>query len=593
MRRFLTSLFARYMIVFVAALILAFAIEVLAARAWYLQQTHTRLHEAAELLAFQLGPNLKDRDFDAVAALVAGAPAQYPLRMTIILPNGEVVADSDENAAVMHNHGDRPEIQEAARGRVGRAQRFSHTLQRELVYMAVPIHFDSELVGVARTALPLDRVQRRLRGLIAAIGAGTLAGLAFAALLALVLRRQFTQDVLALRKGVERYAGGDLHANLTTSEVTETSGLAAELEDMAKKLDRRIQTAVGQRNELQAVLSGMVEGVIAVDAEQTIMSINPAASAFFGVDRQAVLGRSAQEVIRNADLQRIIQRALSSDASVEGEIRSFGEVERSLHVRATALRNASDKRAGALLVLHDVTQLQRLENVRRDFVANVSHELRTPVTAIKGYVETLLDGAMDNPADARRFLEIVNRHSKRLNDIIEDLLALSRIEQGDREDFDMEVVKLRPILEGALQICLPQAAAKDMEVLLTCDPEIEARLNARLIEQAVVNLLQNAIAYSEPDNRVSLSASYNGEVRIAVKDHGRGIARNHIPRLFERFYRVDKARSRSEGGTGLGLAIVKHILILHHADITVESTPGKGSTFTIVLPAPDPQQTPR
>jgi two-component system phosphate regulon sensor histidine kinase PhoR len=260
--------------------------------------------------------------------------------------------------------------------------------------------------------------------------------------------------------------------------------------------------------------------------------------------------------------------------------------ERFLQTHGTPLRGSDGQTIGALIVVHDVTRLRRLENLRRDFVGNVSHELRTPITAIKGAVETLLAGANESPEDNQRFLEIANRQADRLNAIIEDLLSLSRLERdAESEEIDRTRERLLPILESALQSCSSIAKTRDVDVKLFCSEELEANVNSALLEQAIVNLVDNAIKYSESRKIVTLEGWQEGDhVMIKVQDRGQGIAKEHLPRLFERFYRVDAARSRAIGGTGLGLAIVKHIVQAHDGGVTVHSTPGEGSVFTISLP---------
>jgi two-component system phosphate regulon sensor histidine kinase PhoR len=273
---------------------------------------------------------------------------------------------------------------------------------------------------------------------------------------------------------------------------------------------------------------------------------------------------------------------------VEGDIvLRDTEGERFLQAHGTVLRGAQGQEIGALIVLNDVTRLRRLETLRRDFVANVSHELKTPITAIKGFVETLLDGAVDDPENAQRFLQIITRQADRLNAIIDDLLDLSRIEQ-EAEKGGIPLVRgaLRPVLEAAVQACSLNAREKSLAMVLHCSGELAAQINAPLLEQAVVNLLTNAIKYSEPAGRIVVDACQFGDkVMVKVQDWGCGISPEHLPRLFERFYRVDKARSRKQGGTGLGLAIVKHIVQSHGGEVVVHSTPGQGSTFTLMLPA--------
>ena len=294
-----------------------------------------------------------------------------------------------------------------------------------------------------------------------------------------------------------------------------------------------------------------------------------------------------QEIIRNSDLRRLAELALASEQSVEDDIVLRGHQDRILQVCGTSLRDLKGRSIGAVLVLHDVTHYRHLENVRRDFVANVSHELKTPIASIKGFVETLLDGASENPEDAKRFLRIVAKQADRLNQIIEDLLSLSKIEQSEEQaNLPLEEAGIKDILDAAVNDCLAPAAERRIRINVSCDTDLLANINARLLEQAVVNLLDNAIKYSEPGEEVLITArALANEVLISVTDHGCGIDRDHLPRLFERFYRADKARSRKLGGTGLGLAIVKHIVQAHRGRVSVQSTPGKGSTFTIHLPA--------
>ncbi|HNT36848.1 MAG TPA: ATP-binding protein, partial [bacterium] len=271
---------------------------------------------------------------------------------------------------------------------------------------------------------------------------------------------------------------------------------------------------------------------------------------------------------------------------VEGEIAISGDTERTLLARGTLLQDASGRTVGAVVVFSDVTRLRRLENMRRDFVANVSHELRTPVTSIKGFVETLLDGAINDRDDAQRFLGIIARHADRLNAIIEDLLTLSRIEQEVRRaEIEREVCRLRPILASVIEVCSLRAAEKSIRTELSCEDTLECKMNAPLVEQAVINLVDNAIKYSPSEATVQIAAQQtNDACTISVEDSGCGIPQEHLPRLFERFYRVDKARSRNLGGTGLGLAIVKHIVQAHQGTVSVVSEMGKGSRFTIHIP---------
>jgi two-component system phosphate regulon sensor histidine kinase PhoR len=333
----------------------------------------------------------------------------------------------------------------------------------------------------------------------------------------------------------------------------------------------------------------MIEGVLAIDARQRIVGLNRAAADLLGVDLDGSIRRPLQDVVRNPDLRRFALKAIDCREPVEDDLVLRGPRDRTIRLRGTALRDVSGE-GGAVIVLNDVTDVQRLEHVRRDFVANVSHELKTPVASIKGFVETLLDGAADDPADNRRFLGIIARQADRLAAIIEDLLALSRIEQREGAgNLPVEPTLVADVFAAATADCDARAADRSIRLETDCPDSLQADLNAPLLEQAVINLIDNAIKYSDPGRTVRLSAeSLTGagaaDLVIRVQDQGCGIDAEHLPRLFERFYRVDKARSRKLGGTGLGLSIVKHIVQAHGGRIDVESVPGVGTTFTIRVP---------
>jgi len=357
---------------------------------------------------------------------------------------------------------------------------------------------------------------------------------------------------------------------------------------MAVQLDERFRAIAEQRNEQEAVLSSMVEGVLAVDVDERVTTMNLTAGRLLGIEPHRALGRSIQEVTRNAEIQKFVSDAGRSEDVVESELTLHSPDARILQGHGARIRDSRGRRIGTVVVLNDVTRMRQLETLRRDFVANVSHELKTPITSIKGFVATLLDGAMENPQDARRFLEIVARHADRLSSIIDDLLSLSRIEQEDHEGaLETARAGVRETLQRAIDACASTAAERQIRLELDCSDGLVGVFNARLVEQAVTNLIDNAVKYSEAGSSVAISARRAGHVtEVAVRDHGVGIEAQHLDRLFERFYRVDKARSRKLGGTGLGLAIVKHIALAHGGTAQVASTPGLGSTFTLKIPDP-------
>jgi two-component system phosphate regulon sensor histidine kinase PhoR len=357
------------------------------------------------------------------------------------------------------------------------------------------------------------------------------------------------------------------------------------MNEMAAQLDDRIRTVLRQRNELEAVLSSMLEGVLAVDLHDRVISLNNSAAQLLGVDRTTSIGRTVQEVVRHADLQRFVTKTLASSGPVEEDLTLSVTGERNLKAYGTVLRDSRDEIIGAVFVLNDVTKLRRLEQVRQDFVANVSHELKTPITSIKGFTETLLEAGLDDQKQAREYLSIIARQADRLNAIIEDLLLLSRIEQGDKTSISTENYAVHKVFDEAVKVCQIKAQEKLVKVDVECPDGLKGRFNPPLLEQAIVNLLDNAIKYSESESRVIMRANVKGQdLVLSVQDFGPGMENQHLPRVFERFYRVDKARSRKAGGTGLGLAIVKHIALAHGGRAEVQSVPGSGSEFSLVLP---------
>jgi two-component system phosphate regulon sensor histidine kinase PhoR len=389
-----------------------------------------------------------------------------------------------------------------------------------------------------------------------------------------------------LKEGAEYFIRGDFNYRLPASGIEEIDSLDDSMKDMAQQLHARINTITQQRTEIEAILSSMIEGVIAVDADERIIIMNNAAAKMFGCNPSTVQGLSIQETVRNTHLQQFISETLSAGKPVEKEIRLSSDDESYLFGHGTLIRDIEGKKIGALFVLSDITKLRKLENIRKDFVANVSHEIKTPITAIKGFVDILRDGSEKDEQDIKRFLEIIAKHVNRLEAIIDDLLKLSRIEKdAETEGIQLAESGIRDVLESAVQACEPLADSRGADISLACDDSLTARINSPLLEQAVVNLLDNAIKYSDEKKPVNIEAIQDDrEIRISVLDNGRGIEQEHLPRIFERFYRVDKARSRRLGGTGLGLSIVKHIIQAHGGHVSVTSTPGKGSAFTIHLP---------
>jgi len=585
-RRLLWQLYPSYLLITIISLIAVtwYASESL--KHFFLEQTASDLKVRAGLFEKQVLEYLDPLDEKAIDLLCKKIGKSAAARITIILPSGKVVGDSEKDPAKMDNHVDRPEFIEALNGPSGTSTRYSRTLEKDMMYVGIPITKKNHILAVVRTSVPVNDIDLVLKSMKIKIAFGCLVVAVFAAMLSLFVSRRITRPIEQIKIWAESIARGELRLRPPIAESEEIGALSESLNRMAVELREHIDTVMRQRNEIKAVLSSMVEGVIAVDMEERVISMNHAAAKMFGCDPAEAQGRSIQEVVRNTVLQQFVKNALSSREAVEKEIVLSSDSERFLNGHGTLLRDAAGKQIGALIVLNDVTRLLRLEKIRREFVANVSHEIKTPITAIKGFVETLRDGAVENHEDAERFLKIIGRHVDRLEAIIEDLLSLSRIEQeAGREEIVLDEGRLKDVIETAIQVCEAGAMAKKIEIELSCAEDLLAKIDPPLLEQAVVNLIDNAIKYSNDGGTVRVEAlQRENEIIVSVRDEGCGIEKEHLPRLFERFYRADKARSRQLGGTGLGLAIVKHIAQAHGGRVAVESIPGKGSTFSIHLP---------
>ncbi len=584
-RSLLWQIYPTYVLIVLLSLCAVTWYATRAVRAFYLDRMRVGLTARARLIHDRVLALLERGDYAGVDRIAKRLGQKARTRITVILPDGLVVADTQRDPRTMDNHADRPEVRDALRGRVGSSIRFSYTLRKTMLYVAAPLRRAGRVMAVLRVSVPATDIERALSSIRRNVLLVGLAAAVLAGLLSWGVARHITRPLREIEQGAQRFARGDFARALPIPRSAEVASLVTVLNQMAEQLSERMRIIAQQRDELEALLAAMLEGVLAVDTEERIIVVNRAAAELLEIDGTAARGRHILEVVRNPELERFVMRALESSDPIEADFTLRDDAERFIHARATALHDAQRRRIGALVVLNDLTKLRQLERVRREFVANVSHEIKTPITSIKGAAETLLDAS--NADDVRRFAQIIARQADRLNAIVEDLLTLSRVEQGEEHGtIALRPGRLHEVLEAARKDCELQAADRKIEVKVVCPTDLTARINAPLLEQAVVNLLDNAIKHSEPGSVVHVVAEPSqGHVAVRVVDHGCGIAREHLPRLFERFYRVDKARSRKLGGTGLGLAIVKHIAQAHRGRVSVESEPGQGSTFTIHLPA--------
>lgn len=508
-------------------------------------------------------------------------------RVSVLLPDGRVVGESQTEPKGLDNHLDRPEVRQAALEGVGFNRRYSHTLRVSFAYLARRIEApDGRVLGFLRVAAPTALFDHARRQAAHRLALALVVLLPLAGVAAYGLMRQLTRPLSEMRHAAERFASGDLRTPVRTAHSREMDALADCLNVMAEQLDTRLREVTRQRNETDAILRGMSEGVVATDAQLRVLRMNHSAATIFGADPAQARGAKLIEVARNATLHDALQQALASDAPVEAETTVAGDSGPvSLGIRASRLPDSS----GAVAVLHDTTRVRHLESMRRDFVANVSHELRTPITAIQGFVETLDDGAIDDPHMARRFLATIQRNSERLGRIVEDLLLLSKLDnhtQGGKDLPGRERTRVAPLVQAAVQALEKTAEGRQTRIEVESDTDAVFEVVPGFVQTAIANVIDNAIKYSPVGTTVCVRVRSGTEgVRIDIADQGPGIPPEHRARIFERFYRVDKGRSRELGGTGLGLAIVKHVMNVHGGRVELQSEEGRGSVFSLVFPA--------
>ncbi len=597
-RRLFWRIYATYLIVIVASVagIGGFAFSV--ARDFYLDHTAHELESRAALAREQVVSLVVSGESARLQEAIEQLASASRTRFTVIAgglpgtPLGTILAESEIAPEDLANHADRPEFKDAMRGEVGREVRLSTTLNKQEMYVAIPVKHDGVMLGVVRAATPLATINDALPALYWRIAIGGVIVALLAAIIGFTVSSGISRQMREIRAGAEAFAAGDFSHKLSVPRTEEFAAVAESLNGMAEQLDDDIRTLTHERNEREAVLASMIEGVVAVDTDERVITMNEAAAHLLRADRTAAVGRSVQEVVRNHAFERVVADTLAGGAPVERELTLHGGSRaRTLQASGSLLRSGDDERpVGAVVVLNDVTRLKRLETVRRDFVANVSHELKTPVTSIKGFAETLLEGAADDPLRRDRFLHIISSQAERLIAIVTDLLALSTLEADQEGAVPLEETDVCDVARSAAEVCSVEAKERGVALEVDCDSHVVAPANAPLLEQALVNLIDNAVKYSPEGSHVVVSLEQGDEeISILVRDQGPGIAREHVPRLFERFYRVDSARSRDLGGTGLGLAIVKHVAQAHGARVSVDSEVGAGSTFGLHLPREAPR----
>ncbi len=561
----------------------------------FIEQNKMMLLEAGNLLVKTVDPAIM-ADQHQAQHYVTQATSESQFRITLIQPDGTVLADSSNDPGETGPHNLRPEIVAADRENPGVSMRFSSTEQKHFLYAAFLVYDEAgpEEKGFLRLSIPVEPAFEIAENLSATfIISGVLIFLSLTAV-SLLSVQHINRAVAELRRAAEEYTKGNLDYKTYVDGPLEIALLSSTMNEMSFNLAKLMNTVMRKSDEQDVILASMSEAVILLDQHLCIRTVNRAGETLLGENLSDIADKGVLDVFRNTDLYQFASDILTGKALQETFISMYRigvkKIESDviyLQVHGSRIPLNSQSEYGVLLVLNDVTRLKLLERVRKEFIANVSHELKTPITSIKGFVETLRTTSIDDREKAEQFLSIIENQTDRLRFIIDDLLIISRLEQSPEIGIEKKQISVTTLVEDAVKACRIEAEEKNLDIVMKSNGDAQVVVNERLIEQAIINLLENAIKYSDKPGRIAITISLLPEqkkVEIAVADQGRGIPKSSIGRIFERFYRVDKARSREQGGTGLGLSIVKHIALVHGGEVQVESELGKGSTFSFYLP---------
>lgn len=584
MRRFKTFwiLFLSQVFLLLINLILQYVIINQSFTGFYFEEKEKTLLEEAYIIENQVSSLIVLGNFNDLQNWIINFGKKINSRLTVVLPSGQVIADSQSPLNHLDNHKDRPEIKKAFEGKVGMSIRFSDTLNQETIYLAIPIENNKNQIGVLRLSESTENLRSSLKGTFLKFFLGS-----SLVILALVLiigfySKSLTLSLEKISSITENFSNKGFSEKMKVGpwDSYEISSLVKSLNKMSDLITDQINKIIKQKKEQEAVFSSMLEGVLTIDIDRKIYKINHSAKKIFHLEMEKEYrGIPLKEVIRTKKVEDFYDEIIVTKGFLEREI--ILENDQIFQVHGSVIQGEAENILGALLVFNDISGLRKLESHRRDFVANVSHELKTPLTTISGYLENIIDGTVDSPEDQLKFLKIVQKQSLRLEKIIEDLLILSQVEMDTNGLLSGEVLEISPILSSAKSLF----NEKTENIIVDCEKNLKARVNSHLLEIAIGNLLGNALRYGNKNSPIKLAAkTINGEIEISVKDEGIGISAEHHHRLFERFYSVDKSRSREFGGSGLGLSIVKHIALAHNGHVSVESAPGKGSKFSIFIP---------
>lgn len=548
----------------------------------YNNQIRKELSDSTAILRNDIAELIQNRSDQKVKYLDKIAE-DTQIRLTVISMGGEVLFDSEKDHESMENHADRPEIQKAFSGVGAYKIRYSNTLKIDMMYYASPVIINEKKIGVMRISLPVDTLQNTLHEVYIKVAIFGIITAFICTLLISLVTKKLVSPLEKLYRGAARYASGNFDKKLTIESTDEIGGVAEAVNKMGEQLQKNTKKIIRQAREEKAILKSMREGIIAVSSNMNLIKINKSALSLLNVSEPEEK-MPVTAVIRNPIIIDFIEKIINTKEFDQKDIVLYDSEEKLINIKGTPLVNENQELRGAVIVLNDVTRIRRLETMRKDFVANVSHEIRTPIAAIQGATETLDEGAIENKDDALFFLKMIKKNCRRLSTLIEDILALSKLDAGKRTE-EFRESNINEIVESAVSACRSAAKNKSITIKEECGEYINWSVNPSLIHQALVNLTTNSIKYSDNNTEVTVSAKVsNHQLVLTVKDQGFGIDAAEQERIFERFYRVDKSHSSKIEGTGLGLAIVKHIVASHNGKIDLESKLGEGSTFTLSFP---------
>lgn len=572
-------------------------ILVITAMLWFTLSTmyanHTRdvgisLRQQAEIVGTHISDLFQQDNSRAIHTSLQHILPDSSLRIIVTNSSGSVIGDTRTPASLNEIYSDRTEIQAALSGQSLYGKRESYSQNVQIYFGVTPLIWDGTIQGSLRISIPVEQANQRINQLALEL---IIIGVALSALLILTgvwISQRFKASLEEITDAARQYAAGDLTSRISVNVPREISEASHVLNSIFDQFEERVEQLQAQHQELETILTNMTEALVLLDSHREVVRFNTAAEQMFDLSQEDAVGRKMMEIVRNTDVHEFIEKVYASDTPQRDEFVMFQESGRmNISIHGTPIRDTKGRIARVLIVFHDLTHIRKLENVRRDFMANVSHELKTPITSIKGALETLESGAISDKKATEEFLPMIRRHIFRLEKIIDNLLSLSQLEHADEyNQLSKEEYNIASILDSAVKLCRENISEAQVDIRIECPEELTWDVNAALLEEAVLNLLENAVKYSKPSELIQVVTQQSeDELIISVQDSGIGIPQEDLSRVFERFYRVEKGRSRDYGGTGLGLAIVKHIARAHGGSVSVKSKVNYGSTFFIQIPS--------